>query len=158
MVSGSGCVRAPDAQCSVVVAARAAGGWRPLDLNSRSRRYRAVRPEGFPRTHRLRKRSEFESVYAEGTKQVEPRFVLFTRPNGLQYPRLGITATRRLGNAVVRNRARRLVREAFRSQWEGFAVGYDYVVVARPGTLESRPADLLPGLLALAARATGQPA
>ncbi len=97
-------------------------------------------------------------MYAEGTKQVEPRFVLFTRPNGLQYPRLGITATRRLGNAVVRNRARRLVREAFRSQWEGFAVGYDYVVVARPGTLESRPADLLPGLLALAARATGQPA
>ncbi len=95
-------------------------------------------------------------MYAEGTKQVAPSFVMFTRPNGLEYPRLGITATRRLGNAVVRNRARRLVREAFRSRWDGFAAGYDYVVVARPGTLQGRPIDLLPSLLALAARATGQ--
>ena len=156
MVSGSGCARAPDAPCSVVVGAKAASGWRRLDLNSRSQRSCAVRPEGFPRTHRLRKRSEFERVYAEGTKQVVSNFVLFTRPNGLEYPRLGITATRRLGNAVVRNRARRLVREAFRSQWDGFAAGYDYVVVARPGTLHGRPVDLLPSLLALSARATGQ--
>ncbi|HJO05268.1 MAG TPA: ribonuclease P protein component [Acidobacteriota bacterium] len=117
-----------------------------------------MRPKGFPRTHHLRKRSDFERVYAEGTKQVGSKFVLFTLANGRRHPRLGITATRRLGGAVVRNRARRLVREAFRSQWEGFAAGYDYVVVARPGTVTSSPGDLLPELLALAARATEPPA
>lgn len=110
--------------------------------------------KGFPRARRLRKRAEFERAYTEGTKQVAPKFVLFTRPNGLKHPRVGFTATRRLGNAVIRNRARRLLREAIRSRWEGFAAGYDYVVVARPGVLESRPMELLPGLLKLAARAS----
>ena len=115
-----------------------------------------MRGDRFPRTHRLRKRSEFERAYAEGTKQVAPRLVLFTRPNGLSHPRVGFTATRRLGNAVVRNRARRLLREAVRSRWEGFAAGYDYVVVARPGVLESRPAELLSVLLTLSSRAAGE--
>ena len=57
--------------------------------------------KGFPRAHRLRKRAEFERAYTEGTKQVAPKFVLFTRPNGLKHPRVGFTATRRLGNAPV---------------------------------------------------------
>ena len=76
----------------------------------------------------------------------------------MEHSRIGFTATRRLGNAVVRNRARRLFREAFRRRRDRFTVGYDYVVVARPGALESRPEDLLPDLLKLAARATELPA
>ncbi len=96
-------------------------------------------------------------MYAEGTKHVAPRFVLFARPNGLEHPRIGFTATRRIGNAVVRNRARRVFREAYRRRRDGFRAGYDYVVVARKDAPHSSPDDLLPELIAVAARATESP-
>lgn len=63
---------------------------------------------------RIRKRSEYQVIYTQGRRIPSASFVLFVMRNGLGRPRLGITATRRVGGAVKRNRAKRLVRDIFR--------------------------------------------
>jgi ribonuclease P protein component len=63
---------------------------------------------------RIRKRSEYQVIYDKGQRIPSGSFVLFVMRNALGRPRLGITATRRIGGAVQRNRAKRLVREIFR--------------------------------------------
>ena len=57
--------------------------------------------------------------------------VVYCRKNGLPYNRLGLTAGTKLGHAVVRNRIRRRIREAYRLSEERYVLGYDIVVVAR---------------------------
>ncbi|MDH3285137.1 MAG: ribonuclease P protein component [Acidobacteriota bacterium] len=68
----------------------------------------------FPRTARLTKRREFQEVYRTGLRVPGSLATIFVRPGATDEVRLGITATRRVGNAVVRNRLRRLLRESFR--------------------------------------------
>ena len=63
--------------------------------------------------------------------------VLYYIPNRLKVNRLGITVSTKIGHAVVRNRMRRLVREAYRSEEQRCKVGYDLVVVVRSGMLNS---------------------
>ncbi|MGE5236449.1 MAG: ribonuclease P protein component [Acidobacteriota bacterium] len=63
---------------------------------------------------KLRKRHEFQSVYTEGVRVVGRHVVIFVQSGSSAQARLGVTATRRTGGAVVRNRARRRVRELFR--------------------------------------------
>jgi len=63
---------------------------------------------------RIRKRSEYKVIYDKGQRIPSGSFVLFVMRNALGRPRLGITATRRIGGAVQRNRAKRLLREIFR--------------------------------------------
>jgi ribonuclease P protein component len=81
---------------------------------------------------------------------VTPEFALFARRNGLPHSRLGITTTRRLGKAVTRNRARRLVREAYRTHRQDIPMGLDLVFVVRSPLLGRKPAELGP-ILARAA-------
>ena len=66
-------------------------------------------------TQKLRRRSEFTRVYERGTRLRGRFMTCFALPNGLKGPRLGITASAKMGNAVARNRAKRLVRELFRA-------------------------------------------
>ena len=63
---------------------------------------------------RIRKRSEYQVLYETARRIPSKSFVLFVMKNVMGRPRLGITVTRRLGGAVQRNRAKRLVREIFR--------------------------------------------
>lgn len=63
---------------------------------------------------RIRKRSEFKVTYERGRKIPSKNIVVFVARNAMGRPRLGITVTRRLGGAVKRNRAKRLIREVFR--------------------------------------------
>jgi ribonuclease P protein component len=63
---------------------------------------------------RIRKRAEFQIVYQGGRRVPSRSVVLFVLPNAQGRPRLGITVTTKIGNAVRRNRAKRLVREIFR--------------------------------------------
>lgn len=104
----------------------------------------------------MRKRADFQKAYSEGAKEVSPAFALFVRPNGLEHSRLGVTATRKLGKHVTRNRARRLVREAFRMHQADFPPGYDFVVVVRRPLLGMKPAELGPLLQRAAERAGGR--
>jgi ribonuclease P protein component len=86
------------------------------------------------RVSSLRRRSEFQTVYRQGVK-VSGRFIVafaLVRDGG--ECRCGITATRRLGGAVVRNRARRRIRELFRRHGEALVgAGVDVVVNVRDG-------------------------
>ncbi|MEZ5930853.1 MAG: ribonuclease P protein component [Alphaproteobacteria bacterium] len=91
---------------------------------------------------RLKRRSEFLSVAATGRRWTAPAFVLQVGPReGRQDAAsgeigLGFTATKRIGNAVARNRAKRRLREAARSVLPEAAVaGHDYVVIARADVL-----------------------
>ncbi|MFQ5743060.1 MAG: ribonuclease P protein component [Acidobacteriota bacterium] len=111
--------------------------------------------QGLPAAQRLRKRRDFERAYAEGHKVVIREFALYAYPNRSANSRLGVTATRRLGKAVIRNRARRLIREAYRKNRYRLPPGYDYVVVARRPLLLLKSTEVEPLLVNAAARATG---
>jgi ribonuclease P protein component len=72
------------------------------------------RPEGLPKEARLRKRPAFTNVYRAGRKLQGRRFVVFAAPAATGGVRLGITTTKKVGDAVVRNHLRRQVREIYR--------------------------------------------
>jgi ribonuclease P protein component len=85
---------------------------------------------------RLTARRQFVEVYERGWRAGCPSFTLFGLVNGLDYSRLGLTVSRKVGGAVARNRAKRLLREAFRRHRRSLSVGMDLVVNARPRLLD----------------------
>ena len=79
--------------------------------------------------------------------------VLYARPNRLGVNRVGITTGKKLGHAVVRNRARRRLREVYRLNEQLFKPGYDIVVVARHRCIDAAFRKLRKGYLSLAEKA-----
>jgi ribonuclease P protein component len=100
-------------------------------------------PRGLPRGQRIRKRPDFLRIQNGPARVGAPHLLLLfeLRPEGGP-PRLGVVASRKVGPAVARNRAKRLVREAFRLHQEMLPRGLDLVVVVRPGTHELTLADV----------------
>jgi ribonuclease P protein component len=95
----------------------------------------------FPSRSRVRKRVEFLRIQDGGLRVSTSRFVLILSASAASQsapPRLGITASRRVGNAVVRSRAKRLIREAFRATRELWPTGVDLVVIVKRTTGESK--------------------
>ena len=91
----------------------------------------------------LRRRGEFQTVYRQGVKVSGRYLVLFALAREGEERRLGITATRRIGGAVVRNRARRRVRELFRKHAAALvAAGVDIVVNVRRGCADGAWAEV----------------
>ncbi|MFT3769914.1 MAG: ribonuclease P protein component [Minicystis sp.] len=96
----------------------------------------AAGARGLPRTQRIRKRPEFiriqDSPVRVGTRHLLLLLAAAARADAP--PRLGVVASRKVGCAVQRNRAKRLVREAFRIHQDTLPRGVDVVVIVRPGT------------------------
>lgn len=104
----------------------------------------------FRKHERIRHRREFIRVYEQGNAIRSTSFVLHLLPHQPQhYCRLGITASRKVGNAVTRNRCKRLVRELFRRNKEKFPPGTDIVVVVTREMVGKTYADLEAELLEL---------
>lgn len=87
----------------------------------------------FPPRYRLRKRREFLALQRNGRRQTVSHFVVITRDKDAPPSRLGITTSRKVGAAPVRNRIRRLVREVFRRRRASLTPPRDVLVIARPG-------------------------
>jgi len=73
----------------------------------------------------------FRRLYAKGKSTVSPCLAVYVRKNRLPRNRLGITVGTKVGKAVIRNRTRRRLREAYRTHEGSMAPGWDIVVVAR---------------------------
>ncbi|MFA4964805.1 MAG: ribonuclease P protein component [Thermoleophilia bacterium] len=89
---------------------------------------------------RLSRSSDFQRIYRQGSSTASRFLVLysFRRPAdaGAEGPRLGLSVSKKLGGAVVRNRVKRLLREAYQGCAGHLAEEYDLVVIARPQLLE----------------------
>ena len=91
------------------------------------------------RRHRLSRSRDFDAVYRHG-RSVSTRFLVlywFPRDDGGDEPRLGLAVPKASGTAVVRNRIKRHLREAWRSLLPNVPSGRDYVLIARPGLAEA---------------------
>lgn len=100
---------------------------------------------------RLKRRADFLEAAASGRKSVSPGMILQARrhptPSTEAGLRVGLTASRKVGNAVQRNRARRRLRHALQAVLPAHAApGHDYVLIARAGTLTRDYKDLLEDL------------
>lgn len=85
----------------------------------------------FPRRLRLTRPSEFEAVLNANVRVRSGPLFIGALPNERDHPRLGLIVSRRVGNAVVRNRVKRQLREAFRLSQHDLPAGYDLVVSVR---------------------------
>ncbi|MBK7973754.1 MAG: ribonuclease P protein component [Deltaproteobacteria bacterium] len=91
---------------------------------------------------RVRSSEEYRRIQRSGVRRGGARFTVLVAPSSGIRSRLGITIPRQVGNAVLRNRLRRLVREYFRTRREQFGDAHDFVVIPRPGTRWLRLRDL----------------
>jgi ribonuclease P protein component len=89
--------------------------------------------ESFPKACHLRKAAEFERVYANDTYAADGVLVVNAATNDLGISRLGLSISRKYGPAVVRNRWKRLIREAFRKSRQQLPAGLDLVVRPKKG-------------------------
>ena len=103
-----------------------------------------ARRERFPKEVRLRRRSEFLKVQETGQKFPSDAFLALVLPNARAdgTTRLGLTVSTKVGNAVVRNRIRRRLRELFRTRRERLPRGLDVVLIARTQAAQAEPLAL----------------
>lgn len=118
------------------------------------------RSEALPKQKRLAKRREFLRVYETGRKLFSRYTVVFVAANDFPYSRVGITATKKLGKATVRNRLKRWTRETFRRQREPLALDehrLDIVVNVKPNAAAATFADYREDLSRVLGRISGEP-
>ena len=104
---------------------------------------------GARKRRRLSRSGEFDRVYREGSSHSNRFLVLYSFPRRDEDDdevRLGVSAGRKVGSAVERNRVKRVLREAFWGLSEQLPAGHDFVLVARPGIGELVARDGAPGV------------
>ena len=93
-------------------------------------------------TQVIKDNKAFQRCYRNGRYAVCGYVCAYFYPNGTPYNRLGITAGKKLGNAVCRNRVKRIVRAAYRLNETQFPMGYDIVFVGRHDAAERTSAEI----------------
>lgn len=86
--------------------------------------------------------NDFRRIYARGKSYVTPLVVVYVMKNRTRNVRVGITTSKKIGNAVLRSRSRRVIREAYRELSPCVKTGYDLVFVARGRTPHVKSTDI----------------
>lgn len=86
---------------------------------------------GFSKREHLLKPAEFQQVYDNRCSGADSYLVIYAKANNLGWSRIGLSTSKKLGIAVVRNRIRRLLREAYRLNKESVPQGFDYIIIPK---------------------------
>lgn len=97
----------------------------------------------------LKKNKDFQVVYRNGKSYANKYLVMYVMENGLERNRIGISASKKVGNSVVRHHLARLIRENYRLLEENFQCGYDIIIVVRVSAKEITFADMKSALIHL---------
>ena len=95
---------------------------------------------------KLKENRDFRRVYNKGKSFVSPYFVLYMNKNRFGDTRLGLTVGKKIGNAVKRNRAKRVITAAFSTVCPHISEGYDFVIVARTRMLNVKSTEVTSSL------------
>lgn len=110
-------------------------------------------PLTFPQSRRLKTPAEFQRVYDRKRSAADGTLIVYAAENTLGHPRLGVSVSKKVGIAVVRNRYKRLFREAFRLGQHDLPAGVDFILIPKLGRPEPTLADVRASLAKLAAQA-----
>ena len=108
---------------------------------------------GIKRAWRLKSEADVQRVWQQGSTWAHPLVILRARANGLTQTRAAFVVSKKVGKAVARNRAKRLMREATRELFPRIASGYDLVLIGRPPIVEASLNQVSTALLNLLERA-----
>jgi len=106
-----------------------------------------------PQPHRLKRSADVNSVRQQGRSWRHPLCILLSRQGGIEASRFAFVASKRVGKAVVRNRVKRLLREAVRLHLDEIQPGWDCVWIARPQLSQASFAEAETAVLHLLAQA-----
>jgi ribonuclease P protein component len=113
--------------------------------------------ERFPRARRVRKRADYLAIQGSGRRFTGDHYMLFARraSGGRSPTRVGVTVSRKVGGAVLRNKVKRWVRESCRRMKADLPAAMDLVIVARPSAAHAGYGPTASELANLARRARG---
>lgn len=101
----------------------------------------------------LRKNKSFQSVYRAGKSYANRQLVLYVLPNKSGSRRVGFAAGKKLGNAVIRNRVKRLLRETYRLNQHRLCSGVDIIIVGRQTLIKEKLPAVISSFIHLSGRA-----
>lgn len=107
----------------------------------------------FPQVLRLKTPAQFKTVYDHKKSASDDFLIVYACENNLPHPRLGVSVSKKIGGAVVRNRYKRLFREAFRLTRPELPIGVDLILIPRPHAGEPTLEQLKASLVKLATQA-----
>src|SRR5512145_352023 len=115
-----------------------------------------MKAQSYRRAEKVTNKSRYRNIYEQGVWKRSRFFTMITCGNSMGVKRLCITVTKKTGNAVFRNRMKRLLREFFRRNKDLFPAGYDVVIMAKKNIPPLSYLETARELAELSTRKTGK--
>jgi ribonuclease P protein component len=94
------------------------------------------------KNERIKKNSQFRFIYSRGKSYSNDKLVLYMFRNKKNVNRIGLSVSKKIGNSVVRNRIKRLIRESYRLNKDTCKKGFDIIFIARIGSKNAKYKDI----------------